>query len=101
MSAVPPSAPHNVNNNSAHLKRVGQPKIKKEKKQKPGVPETHRQWKAAELALRSTMKTERKREAVLLIAAFRISSMCVCFCFSFSFCALHNEQQAKLLKKAK
>jgi len=47
------------------------------------------------------MKTERKREAVLLIAAFRISSMCVCFCFSFSFCALHNEQQAKLLKKAK
>jgi len=38
MSAVPPSAPHNVNNNSAHLKRVGQPKIKKEKNTKTRSP---------------------------------------------------------------
>jgi len=33
----------------------------KKKKRKPGiVPETQRQWKVEELALRSTMKTERK-----------------------------------------
>lgn len=72
MSAVPATAPHYVHNHFAHLKRVGQPKINakhkvrvgkggQKKKRKPGiVPETQRQWKVEELALRSTMKTERK-----------------------------------------